>query len=94
VIAEMAFWGLLLTFMYDVLASMGFYLAYSIYYTSVWEAIYWTFIPTIYMPYPPIVHTFSNAIIFALLAPPLVKAIGSYLGMRPQETAKQTKMQN
>jgi uncharacterized membrane protein len=84
-IAEMAFWGLFLTFTYDVLASVGFYLAYSIYYTSVWEAIYWTFIPTIYMPYPPIVHTFTNTVIFALLSPPLVKAIGSYLGMRPKE---------
>jgi len=93
-IAEMAFWGFLLTFTYDVLGSVGFYLAYSIYYTSVWEAIYWTFIPTIYMPYPPIVHTFTNTIVFALLVPPLIKAIGSYLGIRPQETAEQTKMQN
>jgi uncharacterized membrane protein len=84
-IAEMAFWGFLLTFTYDVLGSVGFYMAYSIYYTSVWQAIYWTFIP-MYMPYPPIIHTFTNTIVFAILAPPLIRAIGSFLGVRPQGT--------
>jgi len=84
-IAELAFLGFLLTFTYDVLGSVGFYLAYSIYYSSVWEAILLTFIPTIYMPYPPIIHTFTNTIIFALLIPPLVKAIGRLQGVKTQE---------
>jgi len=87
-IAELAFLGFLLTFTYDVLGSVGFYLAYSVYYNSVWEAILWTFIPTIYMPYPPIIHTFTNTVIFALLVPPLVKAIGRLQGVKPQETAE------
>jgi uncharacterized membrane protein len=87
-IVELAFLGFLLTFTYDVLGSVGFYLAYSVYYNSVWEAILWTFIPTIYMPYPPIIHTFTNTVIFALLVPPLVKAIGRLQGVKPQETAE------
>jgi len=86
-IAELAFLGFVLTFTYDVLGSVGFYLAYSVYYNSVWEAILWTFIP-IYMPYPPIIHTFTNTVIFALLVPPLVKAIGRLQGVKPQETAE------
>ena len=87
-IVELAFLGFLLTFTYDVLGSVGFYLAYSVYYSSVWEAILWNFIPTIYMPYPPIIHTFTNSVIFALLVPPLVKAIGRLQGVKPQETAE------
>jgi uncharacterized membrane protein len=79
-VAELAFLGFLLTFTYDVLGSVGFYLAYSMYYSSVWEAILLTFTPTIYMPYPPIIHTFTNTVIFALLVPPLVKAIGRLQG--------------
>jgi len=86
-IAELAFLGFVLTFTYDVLGSVGFYLAYSVYYNSVWEAILWTFIP-IYMPYPPIIHTFTNTVIFALLVPPLVKAIGRLQGVKPQETVE------
>jgi uncharacterized membrane protein len=84
-IVELAFLGFLLTFTYDVLASVGFYLAYSMYYGSVWDAIYLTFIPTIYMPYPPIIHTFTNTVVFALLVPPLVKAIGRLQGSKSQE---------
>jgi len=87
-VVELAFLGFLLTFTYDVLGSVGFYLAYSIYYSSVWEAILWTFIPTFYMPYPPIIHTFTNTVIFALLVPPLVKAIGRLQGVKPQETVE------
>jgi hypothetical protein len=72
-VAEMAFWGFILTFIYDIFSSIGFYLAYPVY-SSVFEAIYLTFIP-LYLPYPPIVHTFTNTIVFALVAPPLVIAI-------------------
>ena len=43
-ILEMALWGLFLTFTYDILSSVGFYLAYPVY-PSVWQAIYLTFIP-------------------------------------------------
>lgn len=74
---EMGFWGLALTFVYDVLSSVGFYLAYPAYYISVWQSIYFTFIPLLY-PYPPIAHTFVNALIFATVVPPLVKAIRSF----------------
>jgi uncharacterized membrane protein len=87
-IVELAFLGFLLTFTYDVLGSVGFYLAYSVYYSSVWEAILLTFIPTIYMPYPPIIHTFTNTIIFALFVPSLVKAIGRLQGVKLQETVE------
>ena len=65
--------GFVLTFIYQILSSIGFYLAYP-FYPSVWEAIYFTFIP-LYLPYPPITHVFTNTIIFVLLAFPLIKAI-------------------
>ena len=90
-VAELAVLGVMLTYAYDVLGSVGFYLAYSVYYSSVWEAIMWTFIPTIYMPYPPIIHTFTNTVIFALLVPPLVKAIGRLQGVAPKEAAEPDK---
>ena len=73
-ILEMALWGFCLTFVYDILSSVGFYIAYPGVYASVWEAIYLTFIP-LWLPYPPIIHTFTNAIVFALVAPPLIKAV-------------------
>ena len=72
-VLEMGLWGALLTFIYDILSSVGFYLAYPVY-PSVWHAIYLTFIP-LYYPYPPIIHTITNAIVFAILAPPLINAI-------------------
>jgi len=72
--AIMALWGFALTFAYDILSSVGFYVAYPGIYPSVWEAIYMTFVPA-WMPYPPIIHTVTNTIVFALVAPPLVKAI-------------------
>jgi hypothetical protein len=87
-IAAMAFWGFALTFIYDVLGSVGFYLAYPVFYTSVWEAIYLTFIP-LYMPYPPIIHTFMNTIVFALLVPPLTKAISSFPGIKATKPSSQ-----
>ncbi len=80
-VAEMAFFGFTLTLIYDVVGSIGFYLAYPIFYASVWEAIYLTFIP-LYMPYPPIIHTFTNTLVFALLVPPLTKAISNFPGVK------------
>jgi len=73
----MALWGFVLTFVYDILSSVGFYVAYPGIYPSVWEAILLTFIPA-WMPYPPIVHTVTNTIIFGLVAPPLIKAISVF----------------
>lgn len=72
-VAELAFWGFILTFIYDIFSSIGFYLAYPVY-PSVWEAIYLTFIPAYYL-YPPIVHTITNTIVFAVIAPALIHAI-------------------
>jgi hypothetical protein len=72
-VVEMALWGFILTFIYDVSSSIGFYLAYPVY-SSVWEAIYLTFVPA-FLPYPPIIHTITNTIIFAVIAPALIHAI-------------------
>jgi hypothetical protein len=33
-----------------------------------------TFIP-LYYPWPPIMHTLSNTVIFAVLAPPLIRVV-------------------
>jgi len=74
-ITEMALFGFILTFIYDIFSSVGFYLAYPVY-PSVWEAIYMTFIPA-YYPYPPIIHTVTNTIVFAVIAPVLILAIRS-----------------
>jgi len=71
-VAELAFWGFTLTFIYDILSSIGFYLAYPVY-PSVWEAIYMTFIPAYYL-YPPIIHTITNTIVFAVIAPAIIHA--------------------
>jgi hypothetical protein len=75
-IFEMALYGLLLTFAYDILSSVGFYLAYPAYYASIWQSIYFTFIP-LWLPYPPIAHTLITTLIFAIVAPPLIIAIGN-----------------
>jgi uncharacterized membrane protein len=71
--------GFVLTFIYDVLSSVGFYLAYP-YYPSVWVAVYTTFIPLFY-PYPPIIHTVTNTIIFMVIAPPLILSINRLLNV-------------
>ncbi|MEM3641996.1 MAG: hypothetical protein QXH37_08765 [Candidatus Bathyarchaeia archaeon] len=75
-VAELALLGFVLTFFYDILSSVGFYLAYPVY-SSVWEAIYLTFIP-LYMPYPPIIHTVTNTFVFAIIAPALIHAIRAF----------------
>lgn len=72
-ICKIALLGFVLTFVYQIISSIGFYLAYPIY-PSVWEAIYLTFIP-LYYPYPPIVQVLTNTVIFALLGSPLIVAI-------------------
>ena len=65
--------GLVLTFIYDIVSSIGFALAYPGF-TTIWQSIIYTFIP-LFLPYPPIIHTVTNAIIFALVAPVLITAI-------------------
>jgi hypothetical protein len=72
-VLAMAVLGFSLTFAYDILSSVGFALAYPAF-ESVWDAIVLTFIP-LYLPWPPIVHTLTNTVIFAVLAPPLIRAI-------------------
>lgn len=65
--------GLVLTFIYDVGSSIGFALAYPAF-TTIWQAVVLTFVP-LYLPYPPIIHTATNAIIFAAVAPVLITVI-------------------
>lgn len=67
--------GMGLTFVYDIVSSVGFALAYPAF-TNVWQSIVLTFVP-LYYPWPPIVHTATNAIIFAAVAPVLIVAIKS-----------------
>jgi uncharacterized membrane protein len=67
--------GMALTFVYDIMSSVGFALAYPAF-TNVWQSIVLTFVP-LYYPWPPIVHTATNAIIFAAVAPVLIFAIKS-----------------
>ena len=73
---EMALIGLTLTFAYDILSSVAFYLAYPIY-PSILDAIYLTFVPLYYV-YPPIIHTVTNTIVFAIIAPTLVRTLRSF----------------
>ena len=65
--------GFVLTFAYDVLSSLGFALAYPAF-TDPIQAVYLTFVP-LYYPWPPIIHTVTNTIIFAIVAPPIIQAI-------------------
>ncbi len=65
--------GLALTFVYDIMSSVGFALGYPGF-TTIGQALWLTFVP-LYYPWPPIIHTASNALIFALVAPALILAI-------------------
>ena len=65
--------GFALTLTYDIVSSLGFALAYPAFSDPI-QAIYLTFIP-LYYPWPPIIHTFTNTIIFAVIAPPLIQGI-------------------
>jgi hypothetical protein len=72
-LVKIALLGGILTFIYQIVSSIGFYLAYPIY-PSVWDAIYFTFIP-LYYPYPPITQVITNTLIFAIIGAPLIVAI-------------------
>lgn len=65
--------GFALTLTYDLVSSLGFALAYPAF-TDPMQAIYLTFVP-LYTPWPPIIHTVTNTIIFAVVAPPLIQAV-------------------
>jgi uncharacterized membrane protein len=65
--------GFALTLTYDIVSSLGFAIAYPAFSDPI-QAIYLTFIP-LYYPWPPIIHTFTNTIIFAVIAPPLIQGI-------------------
>ena len=65
--------GFALTLTYDLVSSLGFALAYPAFSDPI-QAIYLTFIP-LYYPWPPIIHTFTNTIIFAVIAPPLIQGV-------------------
>ena len=65
--------GFVLTLTYDLVSSLGFALAYPAFSDPI-QAIYLTFVP-LYYPWPPIIHTFTNTVIFAVLAPPLIQGI-------------------
>ncbi len=67
--------GLCLTFVYDIMSSIGFALAYPAF-TTILDSLVLTFVP-LYYPWPPIIHTVTNAIIFAAVAPVLITAIKS-----------------
>ncbi len=63
--------GFALTLFYDVASSAGFAIAYGF---PLVESIYLTFVP-LYYAWPPIVHTFTNTVIFAVVAPPLIQGV-------------------
>jgi hypothetical protein len=65
--------GLVLTFIYDIASSVGFALAYPAF-TTIWQSVVLTFVP-LYYPWPPIIHTVTNTLIFASIAPVLIYAI-------------------
>jgi hypothetical protein len=65
--------GLVLTFIYDIASSIGFALAYPAF-TTIWQSVVLTFVP-LYYPWPPIIHTVTNTLIFASIAPVLIYAI-------------------
>ena len=65
--------GFALTLTYDIVSSLGFALAYPAF-TDPIQAIYLTFVP-LYYPWPPIIHTATNTVIFAVVAPPLIQAV-------------------
>jgi hypothetical protein len=73
---SLAIVGFILTLTYDLVSSLGFALAYPAF-TDPMQAIYLTFVP-LYTPWPPIIHTVTNTIIFAVLAPPIIQAVTKF----------------
>jgi hypothetical protein len=65
--------GFALTLTYNIVSSLGFALAYPAF-SDPMQAFYLTFVP-LYYPWPPIIHTVTNTIIFAVLAPPIIQGI-------------------
>jgi len=88
-VVALALLGFGLTFTYDIVSSVGFALAYPVY-STVWQAIVLTFIPA-YLPYPPIIHTVTNTIIFATIAPALIISISKLPNVANPPTNKMNK---
>jgi hypothetical protein len=63
--------GFALTLTYDLVSSLGFAIAYQL---DLIQTISLTFVP-LYYAWPPIIHTVTNTIIFAVLAPPIIQGI-------------------
>ena len=82
--------GLILTFVYDIMSSVGFALAYPAF-TTIWQSIIYTFIP-LFLPYPPIIHTVTNAIVFALVAPVVITAIKALPSMGEAERTEEPEL--
>lgn len=72
ILIEMGLSGFILTLIFDIMSSVGFYLAYPVF--DFWTTLLWTFVPA-YYPYPPIVHTVTNTLVFLVIAPPLINRI-------------------
>jgi len=79
--------GLILTFVFDIMSSVGIALAYPASMT-IWQSIIYTFIP-LFQSYPPIIHTVTNALIFALVAPVVITAIKALPSMREDERTEE-----
>ncbi len=77
--------GFALTFLYDITSSAGFAFAYGF---PLVESIYLTFVP-LYYAWPPIVHTVTNTLIFAVVAPPLIQGVQRLPEMLNSSKAKQ-----
>jgi hypothetical protein len=77
--------GFALTLFYDLASSAGFAVAYGF---SLIESLYLTFVP-LYYAWPPIIHTVTNTVIFAVVAPPVIQGVQRLPEMLNSREAKQ-----
>jgi hypothetical protein len=77
--------GFALTLFYDLASSAGFAVAYGF---PLIESLYLTFVP-LYYAWPPIIHTVTNTVIFAVVAPPVIQGIQRLPEMLNNHEAKQ-----
>lgn len=71
---ELALWGFVLTFFYDLVSNIGFSITYGI--PFVYVLVTGWLVP----PCFGVIHEVSNAILFSLATGPLIKAINGILG--------------
>lgn len=79
-LVEIGLSGFLLTLTYDVGSSVAFWIAYRA--TDFSTAVLNTFTPALY-PYPPIVHTLTNTVVFLVIAPPVINRIEDFKLRKP-----------